>query len=1524
MNQDTYNFNMDMPQQHRKNMHMKIARTISKRTGEVATTLIIGSLVVMGIGMLIGNISQRRVAITSQARCPADFTSGPRNGKDCANSNIACGLRIIKDTFKIKEVVDENGVPTGDVDIRGNICYTSNLTSGAHQGLLSVTTEHPGKAACYKTLSTWRHSAFHPGDHPKCDQTGTWAVLNPKTAIPPRFKEVGAQNYFSMTVKRPKVGEPCLSLNYYTMGQQGGGGAGDNNSILDMGPLVCPPTGATPTPTPTCAPGVSCPTATPSPTCAPGVSCPTATPSPTCAPGVSCPTATPTVTPTVTPSPTNSCPAVTTISGKLVIEGQLPAICTTQNCKFKVFACAPNPKDGGQSIECRSSEGGATYGNSPQFASGPEWKYTISNVPTNIAKVGVWVERFIYDAAGNRIVTLPWDQEALNCATSSRARGRSISDCFIELNKEIACKAENVDFKLKFPTPTGPLCPENKGSITGTVTVIGNLPTVCTGQDCRFKVNICARKGARIECNRAQGGQTYATAITGAGPQYQFTVTGVPVGQEVGMYVNRGVYTPSGTLLELFNAGLVSALQCTGGTKVQGELREYCFLQVPASGACSIEQNYQVDFGTPPTPQAARIKGTVQVFSCVEPEYVQVNICESDTTCNDPVAVRHEVGNTPNVPNTVWKIKSLPGPRTNLYVYEYLMTKGPHAALITAGNSYRMPGSIGHIMQSGRRTSHYSDRPIDKYVRPALPGDNIVDWTIHIDEYCGNPTNTPTPSPTIAPGDCGTACSTSNPQQCMPDLTCRSEFYHPIGAGNCWAARCEPTPTLSPTPTGVVGGKCQEACRTTGQACDSDLECYSFDNRLPGITPFPCDPTRFTCHNTRCVNPLNPSSQTCENPTLTPTNSPTPTPGLCKWEATDFVKEKMPDGTLRVMDEIDQDNVKYFTMNDEQRKRHGDGIIPPAPAAYGYRFKDGINYVSIAKPESDFWPVVVASNDERGLTYQYARGEYACVKLYYDSATYNIVGQEIPTLTIDGRDVRVQPFRRTDDEICGLPFACNLSYKYGWILERKPNIPTPTGSSCPIQVDECTPRNFTVEEVKEQTTNVEWDAPRACPQFNPGEGKDVYWILVREGQNGPVVSSRGPIGDHDTGVKARDNYLSRVQKSITAWQPGITYYAYLYAYQEGSAPECKSPPAIVPFTRDGEDEPTNTPTPGPVDGDLKTQQIDWILDNKGICWSAWSDGSCRIAPNSAKEWCESSADTRFKCKAPETFINGGMVSQIMLKPDQSPITINYKSVHCSMCHSIPVPGSNPAYNASYCETGVHGDAQETDNGTYTLQPGKCYQLERTNASGRNLRVTEIGCGNALTSTCKNKQSGGPNTSNKSNNTPSLTTLSVPAIFNIANNGSNVVSEVTAKLCEKGSSICEQAAKVVNIGKGQNLRFEQLFTQLQNNRLNATKRYTVSATLKYTDGNTAQLPERELGIDNPLRFNVDIAADSKVNSTTVTERQAADCDKDGVPTAKDLSFMYANWGSDKCDVNGDGRTDSSDGSIGIKWNDISVD
>jgi hypothetical protein len=112
--------------------------------------------------------------------------------------------------------------------------------------------------------------------------------------------------------------------------------------------------------------------------------------------------------------------------------------------------------------------------------------------------------------------------------------------------------------------------------------------------------------------------------------------------------------------------------------------------------------------------------------------------------------------------------------------------------------------------------------------------------------------------------------------------------------------------------------------------------------------------------------------------------------------------------------------------------------------------------------------------------------------------------------------------------------------------------------------------------------------------------------------------------------------------------------------------------------------------------------------------------------------------------------------------------------------------------------------------------------------------------------------------------------------------------------------------------------------LQNTRLDSSKKYTVSATLKYADGNTAQLPVRNLGVDNPVRYNVDIAANSQVNAVTITEREATDCNKDGVPTAQDLGFMFANYGSDKCDVNGDGATDSSDVSLGIKWNDLNTD
>ena len=110
---------------------------------------------------------------------------------------------------------------------------------------------------------------------------------------------------------------------------------------------------------------------------------------------------------------------------------------------------------------------------------------------------------------------------------------------------------------------------------------------------------------------------------------------------------------------------------------------------------------------------------------------------------------------------------------------------------------------------------------------------------------------------------------------------------------------------------------------------------------------------------------------------------------------------------------------------------------------------------------------------------------------------------------------------------------------------------------------------------------------------------------------------------------------------------------------------------------------------------------------------------------SLDKWCESRVDRRFKCKTPNSQVNGGYVSQIYVRPGNGDIDLKYQSVKCAACHAFT---DNITNNRSYCEQGTHSDAWRTDYKSATLKEGHCYEIARNNTSGDILDYKEISCG----------------------------------------------------------------------------------------------------------------------------------------------------------------------------------------------------
>ncbi len=208
----------------------------------------------------------------------------------------------------------------------------------------------------------------------------------------------------------------------------------------------------------------------------------------------------------------------------------------------------------------------------------------------------------------------------------------------------------------------------------------------------------------------------------------------------------------------------------------------------------------------------------------------------------------------------------------------------------------------------------------------------------------------------------------------------------------------------------------------------------------------------------------------------------------------------------------------------------------------------------------------------------------------------------------------------SNKDIKGLRVGCDVDLEYGWIVERKGTTSTPVPSqqpsqqptqqpsqspsqgpsqspsqgvpqfndvfgslSCPLRNDMseipenqgCKPRNLRVEDVKEITLDLSWDAPSNCSAFRQG-GTGKYWVIVKDSNN-RVVSSRKNITDLDTSISSRDDRqnegLPVSIHAIEKWTVGEQYSLYVYAYIDGSSPLCVGRPLVGTF--EGEDQTGN-------------------------------------------------------------------------------------------------------------------------------------------------------------------------------------------------------------------------------------------------------------------------------------------------------------------------------------------------------------
>lgn len=300
----------------------------NQKSGEVVTVLTLLSLIIVGVGIISGGqlISQR---FDPRSQAAPQMYFYPRIER---YANGTTSFRAEKESNR-------------EIDIKGNVCYGSYLSTGGESATIWVSTDASGKNRI-SDVEEDRYVAgpAYPAPCRDVNEKNEGILYN---------KAATESRRFSMTITLPRdLGPdycPILYLNWDSE-RNGRWPAFYKIDLQDLG--VCEPTG-TPTLTPTDGPtATSTPTNTPSATATP-----TATPSVTGGP-------TATNTPTATPTPTGpwltiSPSASPTPTIKPYIEGDITVWSCTDMDNVVIYRCDKSGQKGSNcsAVESRFSSG---------------------------------------------------------------------------------------------------------------------------------------------------------------------------------------------------------------------------------------------------------------------------------------------------------------------------------------------------------------------------------------------------------------------------------------------------------------------------------------------------------------------------------------------------------------------------------------------------------------------------------------------------------------------------------------------------------------------------------------------------------------------------------------------------------------------------------------------------------------------------------------------------------------------------------------------------------------------------------------------------------------------------------------------------------------------------------------------------------------------------------------------------------------------------------------------------------------
>ena len=469
------------------------------------------------------------------------------------------------------------------------------------------------------------------------------------------------------------------------------------------------------------------------------------------------------------------------------------------------------------------------------------------------------------------------------------------------------------------------------------------------------------------------------------------------------------------------------------------------------------------------------------------------------------------------------------------------------------------------------------------------------------------------------------------------------------------------------------------------------------------------------------------------SPSVKPSEAPTaiPSPAICKYSA-----------VVEVIDEATGLPVPISKMGDASKWGLANDKQDPKPRTLFTVSGDMVGGERVSKYKFQTDTLTFRPTDANAL---YTKGEKAYVNLFVDTKKWQIT-EKLPCRGSKGCPFPNEPItvgRNLDQygsKVDGFAFDCGTQVTvYGWKVKQlpptspeNPGQPGQPAGQCvlrdPVNAVKCSPKNVKAVRKSTSTVAVSWTAPDASCNFTAGSNGDFYRIDLIDMTENPrsVITTCDKITRTSAECTLSTTYNPNKAGTRGNFKAGHNYIASVYAFKEipGSVDMCVSNNGNAPFDRPAKDngsgdapEPTTTPIGGRGGGnggELLTRQLDWMVNNVGVCWAGWSHGDCRLNYNGTNEWRQSVTDGRFKCLAPygatqavpgqETVIIGLMDGQ-----NTKIEGIQTKRVDCSGTLANACVAAKDS-RISQCESDL-SNATTANGQTITLNPKECWTLD---------------------------------------------------------------------------------------------------------------------------------------------------------------------------------------------------------------------